>query len=299
MPKAKPQSKPAALPKNPAVRLASKTLASLPALSDAARAAFAEQTTPQERAALGGRTKSANLLREAGNWLTIINRAIAKDGGSIRYGSARVAYLCETILALDAAMNEARGARTEAVTSSARREAAMQGARVVRDDLLEALAQVTLGTSHAAELADIERDRRHDDQLAVALDELAGLLDRLLARAEQDAKTAALTEAARLSRRDLAHARAAREAIVAAGSARVEAGARLRNDPREVNLAEGALLAEMRVAKRAFDAARARTAAVPQLVAGAATRAVFGPHRSGRSPKGEMAPAAVVPPAEG
>lgn len=293
MPKPHPKSPPPQ--QNPAVALAVKTLSSLPALSDAARAAFAGQTTTEECAQLGGRTKSANVLREAGGWLAVINRGLAKHGEVIRYGTARLAFFCEAMLALDAAMVEARGARTGAVASGARREAAMGSGRAVRDDLRHALGQVTRGTADAATLADIERDLLHDDQLAVALGKLGEILSAKLARAEEDPQTRALLDGARLSRADLERVEAAREAIVAAGSDRVEAGSRSRNDPRDVNIAEGMLLAEMRVAKKAFDAARTTLAAVPRLVPGPATRAVLG-GRSGTHARRSTGASDVAPP---
>jgi hypothetical protein len=58
-----------------------------------------------------------------------------------------------------------------------------------------------------------------------------------------------------------------------------------------VNAAEGALLAEMRVARDAFAAAHARNPAIPRLIPGAATRAVLGTHAR----RAKEAPAAPAP----
>lgn len=293
MPKPKPQPKPPAVVKSFATALATKTLATLPALTPAAREAFAQQTTPAERAQLGGQTKSAGVLRDAGAWLAVMTRALEKYGASIRYGEGRVAFFCEAILTLDEAMSSARGARTGALVSNARRNAAMRQARAVRDDLLPALAQVTRGTSVAAQIDDVERDLLHDDQLAIALGKLADVLEAELSRAAKDPKAKARLDGATLTAADLARARGVQAALGAAGLERAEAGRTQHNDPPEVNAAEGTLLAEMRVAKKAFDAAHAQLATVPRLVPGPATRAVLGDHRG--KGKGRRAGKAAPP----
>jgi hypothetical protein len=273
----------------PATVVATKTLASLTPLTSAARAAFTTQTTTQERAELGARTKSDGVLRDAGTWIPIIAKYRAKT----RYGENRLAFLCESTLALADAMATAKSGRSGAASAGALRNGSITTARVVRDDLLHALQQVTRGSADAAEVADAARGAQRDDELAESLSTLADLAEAFLAKAKKDAGAAALAEGASLTASDVDAARAASAALISTGAARVTAGNARANDTPEVNLAEGTVLAEMRVARRAFENANAIDPTVPRLVPGPATRHVLGTHSHGKTAS-PVAPSAPV-----
>lgn len=269
----------------PAEIVAANVLATLPPITDDVRAAFLSQTTPAERADLGGRTKSDGVLREAGLWIAKIQSARQTFGSTaIRYRDARVAFLCESTLSLADAINRARGGRTGARTSNSRRSAALLAARRVRDDLLHTLGQIARGGPDEAAIADVERDLTHDDQLAVALKKLASIGEGWLASAATDPRIAALVSGAGLDATDMANARTAAASLSEAGAGRAVAGRALVQDTPEVNIAEGTVLAEMRAAKKAFDAGATINPAIPRLVPGPATRHVLGAHSRGPKP---------------
>jgi hypothetical protein len=274
----------------PATVVATKTLASLAPLTDAARAVFTGQTTAQERADLGGRTKSDGVLRDAGSWIP----QIAKHRVKTRYGANRLAFLCESVLALSDAIATAKTGRTGAASAGALRNGSITAARAVRNELLHALQQVTRGSAQAADVADAAREAQRDDALAESLTSLADIAEAFLAKAKKDAGAAALAEGASLTAADVTAARSAAAALVSTGAARVAAGnARVQDTP-EVNLAEGTVLAEMRVARAAFENANAIDPTVPRLVPGPATRHVLGTHSHGKvsSPVAPSAPVA-------
>ncbi len=282
--------KPKALTKEtPTTVVATKTLASLAPLTSAARAAFLAQTTTQERADLGGRTKSDGVLRDAGTWIA----QIAKFRSKTRYGENRLAFLCESTLALADAIATAKTGRSGAASAGALRNGSIASARAVRDDLLHALQQVTRGSADAAEVADAARVAQRDDELAESLSTLADLAEAFLAKAKKDAGAAALAEGASLTASDVDAARAASAALVSSGAARVTAGNARAQDTPEVNLAEGTVLAEMRVARRAFENANAIDPTVPRLNPGPATRNVLVSHAKAKA-VAAPAPAPVV-----
>jgi hypothetical protein len=273
----------------PATVVATKTLASLAPLSAAARAAFTAQTTTQERADLGGRTKSDGVLRDAGTWIA----QIAKYRSKTRYGENRLAFLCESTLALADAIATAKTGRTGAASAGALRNGSISAARAVRDELLHALQQVTRGSAEAADVAEAARGGQRDDELAESLTALAEIADAFLTKAKKDAGAAALAEGASLTSADVAAVRSAATALVSTGAARVTAGNARTQDTPEVNLAEGTVLAEMRVARRAFENANAIDPTVPRLVPGPATRHVLGTHSHGKASP-PVAPSAPV-----
>ncbi len=264
---------------SPSVIVASRVLRSLPALGDAARRAFDAQTTAGEQAQLGGRTKSDGVLREAAQWISAIDSAKRKFGGAIAYGEVRLAYLCTVLLDLADARESASGARDGAAKAAASREAALGKARAVRTSLLHKLEQIARGNAHdEAALEAVESDTRHDESLASGLDKLASRADAVLARTDET--TRALVAGAELEASDAEQARAAKDALVTAGVAATDAGRRQAKDSPAVNLAEGRVLAEMRVAEKAFRQAHDQNPAIPRLVPGPAVRQVIGarPH---------------------
>jgi hypothetical protein len=300
-PKAAKASKPVVTKRaaggTPATTIATNALTIVAPLSTAGYGAILNQTTKEERADLGGRTKGDGVLRDVGDWITLIMYARSKFAPSVlRYGDTRVAYLCMTALALGDVIAEARGARGGATSAGGARVAAFAAARSVRDDVLHALEQVTKGSADASALADVERDLAHDDQLAIALGKLADLADAWVTKAGKDEGVAALVSGAGLTSDDAAAARNAAAALVGASVDAKGAGSRAAQDPPDVNAAEGAVIAEMRIARRAFEQAKKKDPRVPALNPGAATRAVIGTHV--RKPAAKPAPV-PPPPAPG
>ncbi len=268
--------------------IATKTLASIAPLTPAARTAIGAQTTAQERADLGGRTKSDGVLRDAGTWIPII----AKYRSKTRYGENRLAFLCESALELADAIAAATTGRTGASSAGAVRDGSFASARAVRGDLVHALEQVTRGSAEASAVADAARGADRDDELAESLGTLADIAEAFLAKAKKDAGAAALADGASLAASDVDAARAAAATLVSSGAARVTAGNARVNDTPEVNLAEGTVLAEMRVARRAFENANAIDPTVPRLIPGPATRNVLASHA-----KAKVALPPAAPPA--
>jgi hypothetical protein len=286
-------------PQSAAVAIATRTLAVLPPISDHARAAFLGQTTPQERAVLGGRTKAIDVLACAGQWIAIIKPALDRDRSrnSIRYPTGRLAFLCEETLALADAINHARAGQSGSSKAAARINATRATARHLRGELIHALQSITRGTADAAEVAAIER-RDTDTDLVGALSDLAALAQGWLDRAAREPEVAPLVDGV-LMASDVAAATSAAVALGAAGMDKSDAGRAGGKDPPAVNLVEGTVTAELRVVYRAFEKAHALDGNVPRLVATGSLHAIFGSHakKTPATPPAPQAPPAKNAPA--
>ncbi|HEX4516769.1 MAG TPA: hypothetical protein VH054_24645 [Polyangiaceae bacterium] len=295
--KAKSAAKPATV-SSPSVVLATRALSSLPALKAAARDAFRAQTRAQERADLGGQTKSAGVLREAGAWIPTMAAALDRFGAAIAYSKTRFAFYCESVLALSDAIAHATTTRSGSVTANARRDGALARAHEVRKDLRHALGDVTRGSDSAKRLATIDQRGQQDDVIASVLGQLADLADDVLASAKKDDGVAALVDGV-LSAELVVEARDVAGDLTSAGAGRFTAGPARVQDPPEVNLAEGTVLAEMRVVKNAFERAHEKNASIPHLVPGPETRKVLASHAKGKVQPPALPPAQPSPPTNG
>ena len=250
-------------------------LAGWPPLVEAHREAFRHVTPDAECDALGAKTKSAHVLREAVAWCKAIDRALRDHGFALRrYGPPRFVWFLECVLALDEAV---RYQRTTTGSADARRrgyERALAGARDVYADLMVALEVVAAGRADSEQrLAAATITFDDPAALVTALRALAELADEL-GRAYDD-RTRALVASVTLRAEDAHAARAAATTIEAAAEQLRAAPATRAGDLPNTNRIEGRVLAEMRFAKRMFDRVRERNARVPRLVPGPGTRRVF------------------------
>ncbi|AKF06759.1 hypothetical protein [Sandaracinus amylolyticus] len=270
---------------SPTVQIAERSLAALAPLREPERAAFLAQTTPEDRAALGARTRADGVLRDLGPLIAHIDASVAKYGTTIRYGAPRRAFLAQTTLELADALATATGKRDGATSASAQRNAALRRGRAVFGDLAHALSSIARGSAEAARLDAVERDFDHEDTLARGLRQLAELARGWIERARTDEAARALVAGAHLTEADVTSAERAAEALLTAGADRVGSGRASANDPPEVNVLEGIVLAEAREAWRAFEAARSNHPSIPRLPLGTALRQVIGTRPKRAKPK--------------
>lgn len=248
-----------------------------PPLDPKHRRAFQKLGDDLERSKLGARTKSLGVLQDGVAWATQMDAALRQYGaGALKsYSPVRFVYFLELLhdladqISASRVKNKSVGAARGAAASHrdaalAAREALLSPLRTFagdRDEEREALRQA-IGTIDPG------------DQLGQSLADLAELARRWLALADEDsiflAANAGLTEG-------LAGAavEAAQALTGSAAEARLEGPAAGHDSPL-VNLAEGAVLLEMREAMRLFGEANARHPAVKKLSPGPSTRSVLG-----------------------
>ncbi len=267
-------------------------LAALAPLTNAQRTAFHRQHAASRCDALGARTKSLGVVKDASDWAPTIHKALAKFPTDLRrYGPARFAWLLECVLALvDArAAQEADGGAAPAAKAALDR--ARGAARDARRDLVEALE--TLGAGDAETEAAIARAVAaggDDEAQAGALAALAGAARGWIGRA--DAESKALVASVGLTIGEVDSAENAAGELGAAVGSKTLAGRLEFRDSAAVNRAEGRVVCEMRLAMRLFASAHERNKLVPKLTPGPGTRAVLGKHAAAV----EDAPADPPPP---
>jgi hypothetical protein len=256
------------------VEVAARLLADLPRLTDADRDAFRGQFTDAQCDEIGGKTKSAAVLREAKAWAQIIQRALRTSPHALRrYGETRFAWLVECIRALEAAIekqsSDARSANTTAMDLDLARIAAFSVRNDLRDTLtILAGADAKERDALASTLSAGDDDRGH----VAALHALADLADWWLKRDDPRAKT--LVTSVSLGAADVEAARSA--AAELATAANIDTVTTSTRDTPSVDVAEGRVLLEMKTAMGVFGRARETTKAVPALVPGAGTRSAIG-----------------------
>src|SRR5262249_14873770 len=151
-----------------------------------------------------------------------------------------------------------------------------KAAQSAREDLLDVLAELA-GAEEAGALADATGASQPDDELARSAKALTALGTNWLERAQPDAAAAGLVGESHLDRALLDRVKKAAADLALAGSAKTVSGGALANDTPPVNLAEGRVLAELRVALKAFEKAHEKDPEVPRIVPGAGTRRVLSP----------------------
>lgn len=296
----RPASKPAARTTASAMRT-DELLADLPRLTDDARAAFRGQLTDAQCAALGQKTRSALVVREALDWAAIMHAAIAAQPHALRrYGATRLSWFVECVRELERAILAQQAIRSQTHAVGLGVDLARTAAMAVRNDLRETL-QILAGADAREKDAvarALESDR-DDEGLARSLHALGDLAGGWLAR--HDAVATTLVASVSLSRGDVESAHTAADEL--SGAIAADAGAPVDSlrDASAVNVAEGRVLAEMRLARGVFERAHEGNRKVPRLIPGAGTRNVVGNHRAARGGAGDAAatppPAAELPPA--
>lgn len=268
-----------------------RLLAELPALSSAERRAFEGQFSAAKCDALGGRTRSESVIKEAREHAATIAKALRKHPGELRrYGRTRFAWLLTCIAALDDARDAASAA--EGSTSAAKERAARAelAAKIARDDLQSALEAIVCGNdADETALETASEPIRGTASLLRSLRGLAQLGRELLGRDSAEAK--ALADSVSLSLADIDAAEEAANALeMASGDATMEGRLAFRDTP-TVNRAEGRVLLELRLAMRAFAHAHDRNKEVPALHPGRATSAVLRRRENEAEPDAPAAPA--------
>lgn len=254
-----------------------RLLLSLPALTEIERRAFRGQFSDAQCDAYGSRTKAEPVCREARSWAATIDAALRKQPQSLRrYGTARFAWMLECVRDLHIAL-EAQASAKGGVGASRRQAGhARESAIAARDELLEALGLLAGGkATMRAELSTAAGTTENAAAIARSLRELANLADAWLKHESPEAK--ALVSSVGLTPGDSDTARKAADALDAATGDATLGGKESARDAPTVNRAEGRVLLEMRTVMRIFERAHEKSALVPRLNPGPATRTVLRP----------------------
>jgi len=212
----------------------------------------------------------------------------------VRYSAARLVWLLECVAALREARAHQAARQGKTTALGATRAAAMEKAKQLRADLIDALER--LAGDDDAQTAAIARDAgdhrttEAPDTLADALDALAGRVEDWCAKNDERSRT--LAASVDLLPGDAAVARATAIALRTAATGKTLEGRTVAHDTPPVNRIEGRVLFEMKEAMQAFAAANEKNTDVPKLVPGAGTRQVLASRNTGKA-----APPAAKPPA--
>ncbi len=261
------------VPRNaaPSVSAAERLLAMWPPLGEAHREAFRQLVPDAECEALGDKTKSDAVLREAIAWCKAIDAALRAHPYALRrYGPPRFVWLVECVVALEEAVRAQRtrggGARQRMLDRSTSR------ARDAHADLVTALEVIAIARPDAlTRIAEASKDVASPAGLGRGLRVLADLADEL--GRSYEPRTRALVASVTLRAEDAHAARAAAAEVEAA--AQPAAAADAGGDTALTNRVEGRVLAELRFAKQIFDRVRERAPFVPKLAPGPGTRAAI------------------------
>lgn len=250
--------------------VAVKTLGTLPALTGKLRMAYRAAFTDDQCEKWGEQTKAENVIREAEKWVVTMARSL-KDGIDVAYSRRRLTFLCELLVLLedevsrtkDATMHDLRSTRSAALTVAvnsrrdlARRIRAVAGAQ---QKILQSLASIAPGNETSP--TDVQ------DSLTATID--------LALKLRRDEVLEALADDVGLSEARLNSAYAALEALAGAREVALNAAA-YEGDAPSVNVIEGRVLREMRLAQRLFNEAREARVNVPALIAGPSLKVLFG-----------------------
>jgi hypothetical protein len=264
-------------------------------LANTQRTAFHRLFAAAQCDAMGARTKSAGVVKDAVAWVPIIDKALGRFPAELRrYGQARFAWLLECILALvDArAAQQADGDGVPAArTNAARARAAAKDAQGELVDALETLGEQAdlVAQALAAPVGAVSED----EALVSTVGAVASLARAWLSKS--DAESKALVASVGLTLGEIESAENAAAELGAAIGAKALAGRLDFRDSPAVNRAEGRVLLEMRTAMRLFASAHDKNKLVPKLVPGPATRHVLGRKAAGQA--AEAAPGEPAPPA--
>jgi hypothetical protein len=260
-------------------------LSELPPLDAAHRDAFRSLFDDRACERLGAQVRATATIAAVLDWSARIARTLrarAVDG----YPPVRFAWLVECGVALAEARQGADDKADGLLDLQAQRRRAIKEARAARTELLGRLKSIAghHETRRAAILA-----LPPASHLAVPLhDALASAIQ--LAHewlASDDRSLHILCDSVRFGPAALVRPQKATEALLALIVELTAAGRASKKDTVGVNRVEGRVIAEMRVARAAFDAAKDKT--VPHLRTPPAMRHVFGRQRKQRAPAKSLA----------
>ncbi|MBL9036918.1 MAG: hypothetical protein JNG84_00255 [Archangium sp.] len=250
-----PVKKKSKLRPTPAVKLLDRAQLPGTKLRDLFRASF----TDDQCRSWGEKTKAVNVLAACAQWLPLIDKGLSK-APRFAYSPQRFAWLLECVVALEDEVE--RTTNDGADEAVGLRSYAASRATQERNGLLDGLMQVAAGR---ADLRPQITQRTGDVRTLDGLESsLAGLLD-LATRWHKRDDLSLLCDDADLGEERLNRAWNALEALHQATEV-TNRHARNEGDAESVNLIEGRVLREMKLAMRAFDRARASSLDVPALV---------------------------------
>lgn len=263
-------AKKAAATKVQAPSVAARTLGSLPALTGKLRAGFRAAFTDEQCKQWGERTKAENVIKEAERWISTMARAL-KDDTASAYSRRRLTFLCELVVLLEDEV--ARTTTNGASVLRSTRTAALSVAVEARRELARLIRAVAGG--HQKTLSDLAAITPANES---SNSDVQGALTATIAlavRLRRDEAFEAVADDAGLTEDRLNSAYAALEALTGASEVALNAAA-YEGDAPSVNVIEGRVLREMKLAQRLLNEARERDVNVPALVAGPSLRQIFG-----------------------
>ncbi len=257
-----------------------KTLRTLPELNEKLRAGFRAAFTDEQCFAWGKRCRAADIIREAQPWVVTMAVALKREKG-VNYSQRRLTWLAELLVALEkevaATVDPERGDRLSA------RSAALENALAVRRTLISQLRGV-IGQQKAWLLRLKATRLRNSIVPRYVFDSLSATL-ALAEALSKDKVLAPLLDDIGVTDASLASARAALSELQDTSTATLAMAGRPGDAP-SVNLLEGRVLRELRLAQQMFDEARKKGVSVPSLRAGPKLKAVFQTRKRGaRAPE--------------
>ncbi|MGV3623840.1 MAG: hypothetical protein ACO1OB_23690 [Archangium sp.] len=272
-PAAKATTKAAAPKKAAPVResIAVKTLGSLPALTGKLRMAYRAAFTDQQCEKWGELTKAENVIKEAEKWVATLARTLRDDVES-GYSRRRLTFLCELLVLLEDEMTNTSETAMRELRST--RGAALVVASNARKDLARRLRAIAGGQQQL--LSKIAGATPEDERSPSAVqDSLTATID-IAVKLRRDEVLEALADDVGLTEARLNSAYAALEALAGVREVTLNAAA-YEGDAPTVNVIEGRVLREMRLAQRLLKEAREQGGKnIPVLVAGPSLNKIFG-----------------------
>lgn len=257
---------------------------SLPKLSPLMREAYASLWTDEQCDAWGRRTRAAEVLKQANEWLLHADRALKKPGAEdVPYSRQRLAWVASLAVAVE---NELHGVVSDALSEARRvRDEALAAGHQLKGRAFSRASLLVGGNEQrGAALAIANRGSRNADELAESLGALSGLL----AAWRKEARLRLLADELGLDEgliRQLAEAAdTLKEAELNAVSLRPQRG-----DGPALNRLEGRLLRELRALQLAFAMAHEEKLNVPTLRVRPSLRSVFSNRNASRD-KPDVAP---------
>lgn len=240
--------------------VAVKVLASLPALTGKLRLGFKRAYSDAQCLAWGEQTKASNVIDEASRWLQVMARSLRDDQG-VAYSRRRLTYLAELVVLLEDEM----GRTSQAPELRSSRNAALAVAVNARREVARLIRAVAGGQEDI--LSELSKTAPEDERVPSHVQESLTATIALATRLRRDEVLEAVADDAGLTEARLNSAYAALEALTGATEVALNSLA-YEGDAPSVNLIEGRVLREMRLAQRLFDEAREKGVTIPALVAG-------------------------------
>jgi hypothetical protein len=249
----------------------SKTIDRMLAASQSAtavqRAAFLRQWSDADCDAAGAGTKAPDTLREATRAVIGVDVVLAEHAAAVRYGLPRFRFLLEAVRDVrDLVEAQQRGPdpRSELEQAKAAGLAARQELYDVLEPIVGKAGKEALTTAYGR--ADTPQT------LGLALGALAAIASDWLSRKDADSK--ALVQSHYLGQADVDEAERAAARLDRAQEALTRGASPARDTP-AINRAEGRMLLELDLLRRALERGHEKNRLIPQLVLGPVLRRLW------------------------